>query len=158
VARQLQRFFFVKGFEEPIPCPDIEGYRILRRDLPLRLAVHWGDDRVDERTFVLERLCDAFVVEDYLWGEGMLFKVGVTDLSHQRLWVENGLATGITQVCQAHQALAFGFEYSISQTNILEDDLVVEPFLVEEGYYTVPTRPGLGITLDPDALERYRTD
>ncbi len=156
VAETLKPFGFVKGFEEPIPCVDLDGYRTLRRSLPLRLGVHWGDARVDERTFVLERLCDAFVVEDYLWGQGMLFKVGVTNLSQQRLWVENGLSTGITQVCQAHQAAAFGFEYSISQTNILEDDLVVEPFTVENSYYRVPTKPGLGVTLDEAAVEKYR--
>jgi len=35
------------------------------------------------------------------------------------------------------------------------DDCVVEPFPVEEGHVAVPSGPGLGITLDTDALARY---
>ena len=31
-----------------------------------------------------------------------------------------------------------------------------ETFKVEAGYYTVPTTPGLGVTLDMDAVEKYR--
>jgi D-galactarolactone cycloisomerase len=156
LAEALRKYPFVKGFEEPIPSSDLEGYRVLHQKLPLRLAVHWG--AVDTRAFVLERLCDAFVVEDWLWGKAMLGKVGVTDYSRQRLWVENGLFTGISQVFQAHQAAAFGnFEYTISLTHIGEDDLVVEPFRMDRGFYQVPTRNGLGITLDEPALEKYRT-
>lgn len=155
VAKALQKHHFVKGFEEPIPSSDLEGYRVLHQQLPLRLAVHW--DKVDTRAFVLERLCDAFVVEDWLWGKAMLTKVGVTDYSRQRLWVENGLFTGISQVFQAHQAAALGFEYTISLTHIGEDDLVVEPFTTEKGFYRVPTGPGLGVRLDEKALEKYRT-
>ncbi|MBI3695556.1 MAG: mandelate racemase/muconate lactonizing enzyme family protein [Acidobacteria bacterium] len=156
VAEALKKHTFVKGFEEPIPSTDLEGYRTLHGKLPFRLAVHW--EAVDTRAFVLERLVDAFVVEDWLWGKAMLTKVGVTDYSRQRLWVENGLFTGISQVFQAHQAAAFpNFEYTISLTHIGEDDLVVEPFTMEKGLYKVPTKPGLGITLDEAALEKYRT-
>jgi len=155
VAEALRKYPFVKGFEEPIPSSDLAGYRALHQKLPVRLAVHW--EKVDVRAFLLERLCDAFVVEDFLWGKAMLSKVGLTDYSHQTLWVENGLYTGIGQVFQAHQAAAFpGFEYTISLTHIGEDDLVVEPFTMERGFYQVPSTPGLGVTLDEAALEKYR--
>ena len=39
---------------------------------------------------------------------------------------------------------------------MLEDDFVAEPFEMREGFYEVPTKPGLGITLDEDAVDRYR--
>jgi D-galactarolactone cycloisomerase len=36
------------------------------------------------------------------------------------------------------------------------DDLVTDPWKLDEnGMLTIPTRPGLGVTLDPDALEKY---
>ena len=39
------------------------------------------------------------------------------------------------------------------------DDYVIEnPFEVEDGAYPVPTGPGLGITVDESAVERYRLD
>jgi L-alanine-DL-glutamate epimerase-like enolase superfamily enzyme len=48
-------------------------------------------------------------------------------------------------------------EFTISLTHIGEDDLVNEPFVVEKGgFYKVPTKPGLGVTLDENALEKYR--
>ena len=36
------------------------------------------------------------------------------------------------------------------------DDLVAEPFTMKDGFYKVPTKPGLGITLDETAVDRYR--
>ena len=40
-------------------------------------------------------------------------------------------------------------------THCLEDDFMVEPFRVESGYYTCHV-PGLGVTLDMAAVEKYR--
>jgi muconate cycloisomerase len=38
---------------------------------------------------------------------------------------------------------------------MLEDDLIVEPLDYEGGRVRVPVGPGLGVTLDEDALDRY---
>ncbi|MDR7482433.1 MAG: enolase C-terminal domain-like protein [Armatimonadota bacterium] len=39
---------------------------------------------------------------------------------------------------------------------IYVDDVVTEPFLYRDGALHVPTGPGLGITVDPEKLARYR--
>ena len=156
LAQALRKYPQVKGFEEPIPHEDTVGYRHLHANLPIRLAVHWG--AVDTRTFILESLNDAFVVEDWLWGLPLMQKSALCALSGQKLWVENGLYSGISQAFQAHMAAAFpNIEFTISVTHISEDDLVIEPFVVEKGgFYKVPTKPGLGVTLDEKAVEKYR--
>jgi galactonate dehydratase len=155
VAEALRRFHQVKGFEQPIAHEDLVGYRQIRRDLPMRLAVHW--EGVDARTFVLDSLCDAFVVEDFLWGPALMNKSAICELSGQKLWVENGLNTGISQVFQAHQTAALpNVEFTISLTHVAEDDIVIEPFVVKQGLYTIPQKPGLGVTLDENAMEKYR--
>jgi len=155
VAEELRRFHQVKAFEQPIAHEDVVGHRHLRRDLPLRLAVHW--EAVDVRTFVFESLCDAFVVEDFLWGPALTAKSSICQLSGQKLWVENGLFTGISQAFQAHQAAALpNVEFTISLTHIAEDDIVVEPFQMDRGRYKLPQKPGLGVTLDEKAVEKYR--
>ncbi|MGH7063252.1 MAG: hypothetical protein ACREET_04150 [Stellaceae bacterium] len=42
--------------------------------------------------------------------------------------------------------------------NGLRDELLVEPFSIDrDGMIALPQRPGLGIELDPAAVERYRT-
>jgi len=156
MAQALQPYAQVKAFEEPIPHQDVEGYRKLRGTLPLRLAVH--REGVDPRCFAAESLCDAFVVEDFRWGPPLAEKSAACESSGHTLWVENGLHSGISQVFQAHMAAAFpGIELAISLTHVIEDDLVIEPFVVERGgWYTVPTAPGLGVTLDETAVEKYR--
>ena len=156
VAESLRRFPQVKGFEQPIAHEDIVGYRAIRKALPFRLAVHY--EAVDVRSFMLESLVDAFVVEDWKWGPALTEKSELCKLTGQKLWVENGLYTGISQVFQAHQCAALpNVEFTISLTHIGEDDIVEEPFTVEKGgFYKIPQKPGLGITLDRAAVEKYR--
>jgi L-alanine-DL-glutamate epimerase-like enolase superfamily enzyme len=156
LAQALKGYSQFKGFEEPIPHVDTVGYRRIRASLPFRLAVHW--EAVDTRTFIFESLNDAFVVEDWLWGPPLIQKSALCALGGQKLWVEGGLYSGISQAFQAHMAAALpNVEYTISVTHIVEDDLVNEPFVVAKGgFYKVPTKPGLGITLDEKAVEKYR--
>lgn len=40
--------------------------------------------------------------------------------------------------------------------NPLREELAREPFAAENGTVAIPEEPGLGIDLDPDAVERYR--
>jgi L-alanine-DL-glutamate epimerase-like enolase superfamily enzyme len=40
---------------------------------------------------------------------------------------------------------------------MLEDDLIVEPLDYAGGRVRVPAGPGLGVSLDRDALDRYAT-
>lgn len=153
-AEALKKYPFVKGFEEPIPSSDLDGYRALHEKLPLRLAVHW--EKVDIRAFVLERLCDAFVVEDWLWGKAMLTKVGGHRL--QPAAIVGGERPVHRHLAGVPGAPGGGLRLRIHHhlTHIGEDDLVVEPFTVEKGFYRVPTGPGLGVTLDEAALDKYR--
>ena len=39
---------------------------------------------------------------------------------------------------------------------VLENDLIIEPLEIREGRARVPQRPGLGVELDLDSLEKYR--
>jgi L-alanine-DL-glutamate epimerase-like enolase superfamily enzyme len=39
--------------------------------------------------------------------------------------------------------------------NPLREELLREPFKVKNGYLTPSDRPGLGIELNPDALQRF---
>lgn len=156
VAEGLRRYGQFKGFEEPVANEDLVSYREIRKHLPCRLAVHF--DSVDHRSFMLESLNDAFVVEDSRWGPALAEKAELCRLTGQRLWVENGLFSGISQVYAAHQCAALrGVEFILSLTHIAEDDIVAEPFTVEKGgLYRIPQTPGLGITLDEKALLKYR--
>ena len=39
-----------------------------------------------------------------------------------------------------------------------EDDLIVEPIEIADGYASVPDKPGLGVELDEAAVAKYCVD
>jgi len=155
LCRQLARFPSLFGIESPIPRTDTAGYRRLKGTLPFKLAEHI--EALDAMLYVRENLVDAFIVGAPRLGRTMVRHNALAELSGKALWVEHSIQTGIAQVFQAHQAAALpGIELAISITGCLEDDLMVEPFSMEQGYYRVPQKPGLGIRIDDAAVERYR--
>lgn len=153
---------FIKGLaqhsnyfavESPVQYRNVESFRALKGKSPLKIAEHMGDDPM---TFINEGLLQAFVIGGPL-GRGMTKRALMAEATGVPLWVEYGTQSGIAQVYQAQQAAAYpGIEYCISVTHVLADDLVVEPFKMQSGYYTVPTTPGLGVTLDMAAVDKYR--
>ncbi|MBI4531720.1 MAG: muconate lactonizing mandelate racemase, partial [Candidatus Latescibacteria bacterium] len=40
--------------------------------------------------------------------------------------------------------------------HLWEDDLILTPITIVDGMAEVPMGPGLGVELDPEAVERYR--
>lgn len=48
----------------------------------------------------------------------------------------------------------YKLEYDINPSAFRED-LILEPYPFENGIYTIPDRPGLGIELNPDTLEKH---
>jgi L-alanine-DL-glutamate epimerase-like enolase superfamily enzyme len=151
-ARKLAEFPNYFGLESPLR--GTEGYRQLKGQVPLRLAEHYG--AVDPLLAIREGLLDAFIVAGRL-GRTMVRLNALAHFYNVPLWVENNCWSGIGQVFQAHQAAAFpGIEFTIGCAHTAEDDLIKEPFVMQDGFYNVPQKPGLGVTLDEDAVEKYR--
>ena len=106
--------------------------------------------------FVREKLVDAFVVGGPI-GKKLVQRALMAEVTGIPLWLQHSIFTGVAQVFQAHQAAAFpGIEQCVSITHVIQDDLMIEPFTMNDGLYRVPTRPGLGVTLNMDAIETYR--
>lgn len=139
--------------ESPVQYRNVESFRALKGKSPLKIAEHMGDDPM---TFVNEGLLQAFVIGGPL-GRTMAKRALMAEATQVPLWVEYATQSGVAQVYQAQQAAAYpGIEYCITVTHCLADDLMVEPFNMQAGYYTVPTAPGIGATLDMAAVEKYR--
>jgi muconate cycloisomerase len=68
---------------------------------------------------------------------------------------------GIASAAQVHLGAArervLGHAIELFGHVMLEDDLIVEPLDYAGGRVRVPPGPGLGVTLDRDALDRYAT-
>jgi L-alanine-DL-glutamate epimerase-like enolase superfamily enzyme len=139
--------------ESPVEYRDVAAFRELKGKSPLKVAEHMGSEPM---VFIREGLVQAFVLGGPI-GRTMAQRALMAEVTGIPLWIEYGIQSGIAQVYQAHQAAAYpGIEYCITVTNCLEDDCVVEPFQMDSGYYSLPRKPGLGVTLDMAAVEKYR--
>ena len=153
LCEKLAEFDNYFAIESPIARPGIAGYRALKDKLPLQLSEHITDDPMP---FINEGLLDSFVVGGPL-GRTFVQRALMAEVTKIPLWIEHSIEDGINQVFQAHQAAAFpGVQYAISITHVLVDDLMQEPFTMKSGFYEVPDKPGLGVQLDEDALDRHR--
>ena len=154
-ARNLQAYPNVWALETPIPQDHIEGYKFLKSHLDYPIAIH--SDTPPVLRAVTEGLCDYFVSE-FDGANKLLHDCHIARAAENReFWVENGLWSGISHAFQLHQAAATANIYLlITLAFLAEDDMIVEPMTVENGTMAVPQTAGLGVTLDMNALEKYR--
>jgi len=150
---QLSKFHNYFAVESPVRYRDVEAYRALKGKSALQVSDHIGPEPMP---FIREELLDAFILGVRL-GKTLVQQALMAEVTRIPCWVEHSIGTGIAKVFQAHHAAAFpGIEYAIDTTHILEDDFMTEPFEMKDGFYQLPTKPGLGVTLDDDAVDRYR--
>ena len=153
ITERLKKLSNYFAIESPIRRELLEGYRQLKGKVGLDVTEHMPPDPMP---YIREGLLDAIVV-GFPMGRTLVQRALMAEVTGIPLWVEHSTRCGVNQVFQAHQAAAFpGIDYTISVTHMLEDDFVAEPFEMREGFYEVPTKPGLGITLDEDAVDKYR--
>lgn len=141
------------GLESPLRST--EGYRQLKGKTPLRVAEHWG--LVNPMLAAREGVLDAWITAGPAFGPSM-FRMNAYAQAYQiPLWDESSCWSGIGLAIQAHQAAAYpGIEFTINAAVTAEDDLIQEPFTMKDGLCHIPDKPGLGITLDEAAVDRYR--
>lgn len=157
-------------FEEPIPPEDFEGYRHLRERVDVPIAA--GEAHYSR--FEFDRLLDVVdVVQPDLCRAGgfsesrVIAKLATTRNVAVRPHVWNA-GVGIAAALQYAASLPayphvenepgpFLFEFDRSP-NPLREELLEEPFDPTGGTLEAPGGPGLGVTVDEDAVERYRVE
>lgn len=152
-TKRLEQFHNYFAIESPIRRNRIDGYRQIRGKTALQVSEHMP---AEPMPFVREGLVDAFVVGGPI-GRKFVQRAFMAETTKIPLWVQHSTSSGVNQVFQAHQAAAFpAIEHAVSITHVLEDDLMLEPFTMKDGFFEVPSKPGLGVSLDMEAIEKYR--
>ncbi|MBV6431746.1 MAG: hypothetical protein IANPNBLG_01879 [Bryobacteraceae bacterium] len=152
-ATKLAEFPGYFGIESPVRST--EEYRQLKGKVPLRLAEHWG--LVNPMAAAREGLLDVHISASPTLGRTIAGQNAFAQMYHIPLWDESSCWSGIGLAVQAHQAAAYpGIEFTINAAVTAEDDLVKEAFVMKDGLYDIPQKPGLGVTLDDAAVDRYR--
>lgn len=151
----------VEWFEEPLPPDSLDDYADLRRRSPVKIA--GGEVLTRRQAFLpwLQARALDVVQPDVtkVGGISEQRRIAHAAEDHGIAFVGHGwnTAVGLAADLQIASALPNGelIEYRTGSPYV--DELSGYAFELDaDGMLAVPDRPGLGVTLDPDALARYR--
>ena len=167
LARAIEPYD-VYWFEEPVPPEDIEGYLEVKRNTSLLVA---GGEceytRYGFRQWIVRRavdilqpdLCAAGGFSEMQKIVAMASAANLPVIPH--VW---GTNVGLAASLQFFAALPHFperrfpaepfFEYDRSP-HPLREGVTHEQFVMQGGYLPIPDRPGLGVSLDPEFVERH---
>ncbi|MEZ5351204.1 MAG: enolase C-terminal domain-like protein [Bryobacteraceae bacterium] len=164
VAKELVKFKNYFAIESPIARQNVDGYRRLRAmrkdgKLPLLVAEHVDAMLTsgEIEAWTREGLLDAWIAGAPKLGAYCKTLSDRAQAAHVPVWIEHSIDNGIAQVFQAHQVAAYeGLQFAIAISHVLADDCMKEPFAVRDGYFEIGSKPGLGVSLDEAAIDKYR--
>lgn len=158
LLKELEQFPQVVMYESPIPHSDVAGYKFLRQHthvpLSMHTATHFGDTPIE--TAIREEMVDGFV----LCG-------GASRIQREALVCQVNNRSFFLQIVGTKIAAAFALHLgavlenarwpSVNCHQLYERDCIRTDLPVSNGLCAVPTGPGLGIELDEEAIELFRT-
>lgn len=153
IGRGLKKYPQVKCLESPIDQPNVEGYLAIKKELGYPLAIHFGSP--PPTVSLPSSAYDYYVLSG--WAASITRCANIASAANKPFWMQMGF-TGISAAFMVHLAAAIKNASlgHVSLFMLLEHSLLAKPLVVQEGYTKVPEKPGLGIALDMDAVDRYR--
>jgi D-galactarolactone cycloisomerase len=148
-------------FEEPFPPEDLDSYAALRSTVSAPIAAGENEFGVQGfRELIERRAVDVLQADASRCG-------GITELRRiaDMAWKANlklaphtwSDAVAIMANAQVVAAAPHGLTVEVDQTgNLFVEELLVEPLTIADGCLQLSERPGLGVELDWNAVERLR--
>lgn len=156
LAGELEPFGTVANFEDPVLKDNLDWYRLLREKTWIPQALHLGAP-----SGVLAALKAEAV--DYLNLGGTAAQVrdsaALAEAAHVPIWVQmGGLCLGILAAYSIHlqATLAAATLPCDELPHMRIGDITAGSLELNQGHFTVPEGPGLGIHIDEAVIERYR--
>ena len=168
LARAMEPYA-IHWFEEPVPPEDLDGYLEIKR--ASRIPIAGGEceyTRYGFRELINRRVVDVLQPDLCAMGgfSEMLKVIAMASAANlpviPHVW---GTSVGLAAALQLFAALPHFperrfpaeplFEYDRSP-HPFRDGVTRERFAMQEGYLEIPTRPGLGVSLDRDFIRRFR--
>jgi len=163
MALQAARQFETLGIywmEEPFPPEAIEDYQRLCDSTSLRIAAGEQDaGRWAFRRLIWDAHLDV-IQPDISRVGGLTEAKRIAYMAHEanRVCVPHAFRTGVLVAACLHLIAAIPnsafLEFSVTDST-LRRELLVEPFQVVHGRVAVPTKPGLGVEINPEAVKKY---
>ena len=149
---KLEEYPIAGCFEDPLPGEDIEGYIELRKRSRLPVVLHHFP--MGATYEVLMKPADVYMLGHSRIGDAIR-RAGLFAADNSPFMLQNVGGT-ITRTMTTHMMAAFPTAtfHFFADTETWQDDVVQERLEPINGFLRVPEKPGLGLTLDRDALER----
>ena len=152
--------------EQPIAIWDLDGLAALCRATSIPIM---ADESVSTDHSLLEviRRRAATVVQTKIAKNGGMYRVWrlwtLASAAGMRIYPGNHPSTSVAtaavaQLCGAWPGPLMEGVFAVGVSGALAADIVTEPIVPVNGEIRVPSGPGLGVELDPDAIARFRVD
>jgi L-alanine-DL-glutamate epimerase-like enolase superfamily enzyme len=155
ILRELEEYPKVSMFETPIPQRDVPGYLKIKSMVSRPIALHYGAPEF--AVTVMENICDGFVIG----GGASQVKAQASAAAEVNMpfWLQL-VGTGLTAAFAIHlgAVLTHALWPAITCHEVYSDDLLKDGIQIKGGCARVPDRPGLGVTVDEDAIDRFRVE
>lgn len=164
-ARELQRLG-VYWLEEPLDRYDFDGLTRLCAALDMYVAGGENNRGLHEFRWLIERDCYDILQPEALVSEGIgqLRKIAALAEMHHKLVAPHHGGGGVGLAAHLHLCAAIPnasylevFDDPPCMTSDIFQWYLQEPMKVDaDGYVSVPQKPGLGVEIDDEKVERYR--
>lgn len=150
------------GLEDPILHADVEGFSYLKKTLGIPMFRHislpYTQDIRDIIAFVRADAVDGYNFNGAAYNSILLAEIA--NLEGKHCWRGSEVDLGILETMGLHIAAASincTIPSDIFGELVRVNDLIVDPIVFENGSAIVPEGDGLGIELDYEAINQYRT-
>ena len=159
--RELEEFD-IELVEQPLHERDLEGLRFLRESVDVPIM---ADESVwtpaDAMACAKADAADVFnVYVSEAGGIGPAARIfGIADAARLTCIIGSMPELAVGTAAQAHLAFAMpniGFASDVNGCVYHADDIADHGLRIEGGFIYPPSGPGLGVTLDPERVQKYR--
>jgi len=149
--------------EEPVATDDIDGSARVADALATPIAGYETEIGLYGFRELITRRAVDIVQPDLAWAGGFseCRRIAALAQAHHLMVAPHAFAGAVLLAASLHfiASIPNGLVLEFDQNpNGLRDELLKEPIRADkDGMITLPDRPGLGIELDPGAVEHYRS-
>jgi len=153
----------IQYVEQPLPRRDLAGMQHLRRSVSIPIAADEAVHNLESARRVLRYgAADILIIKPQLAGGLYTSRQIISEATQRGIQcvITTTIESGISLAAALHLAAASPevmLACGLATQHLLVDDLIHEELVIRDGMMTVPTGPGLGVTLDEEALQTYST-
>jgi D-galactarolactone cycloisomerase len=162
LGRELEKYD-VYWLEEPLPPDDLDGYAEIKNALNITIAGFEGKStRYEFRDIIARRVTDVIMADLEICGGIDEAKKIAAMASAHTIPFSPHCSDVIGTAASIHVSATISnfiiMEYTRVPPEWLWEDLLTEPLEFKNGYLELPKRPGLGIEINENVLEKYKIE